>query len=242
MSTLVRIVVTSIISLLMLSCNFSMNFGEGIDGDRNVVTSEREVEGNFNAVKVSQGLELYITQSDDVEITVEADENLQELIVTEVDNGELKIFSTKNIRRAASRKIYVSFPDINRIKASSGSSVYSNNTINSEDLELKSSSGANIKIDVETNTLICDSSSGGYIQLDGNTVSLMTEASSGSNISASSLKAESTTAKASSGARIQINTSKALTARASSGGDIRYSGNPERVEKSDSSSGSVRAN
>tara|TARA_R110002124_G_C8954630_1_gene513580 strand:- start:2755 stop:2874 length:120 start_codon:yes stop_codon:yes gene_type:complete len=37
-----------------------------------------------------------------------------------------------------------------------------------------------------------------------------------------------------------VNTSKELTARATSGGDVRYSGNPEKVNKSDSSSGSVR--
>ncbi len=74
MNTLIRIIVTSIISLLMLSCNFSMNLGEGVDGNGDVVTVERNISTDFDQIKVSQGLDLYITQSNDVSLTVEADE------------------------------------------------------------------------------------------------------------------------------------------------------------------------
>ncbi len=52
--------------------------------------------------------------------------------------------------------------------------------------------------------------------------------------------AESSEVKATSGADITVNTSKELTARATSGGDVKYYGNPEKVDKSDSSSGSIK--
>ena len=89
MSTLIRIIITSIISLLMLSCNFSMNLGDGVDGNRNVVSADRSISSDFSTIKVSQGLDLYITQSNDVSLSVEADENLHELIMTEVENDIL---------------------------------------------------------------------------------------------------------------------------------------------------------
>ena len=98
MSTLVRIVVTSILSIAMLSCNFSMNLGPGVDGNRHVVSQQRSISNDFESIKVSQGLNLYITQSNDVSLSVEADENLHELIMTEVENGTLRIYTTKNIR------------------------------------------------------------------------------------------------------------------------------------------------
>ena len=94
----------------------------------------------------------------------------------------------------------------------------------------------------KTEKLNCNSSSGGDIRISGTTTLLIAEASSGSDIKASNLKAETSKVKASSGADISVNTSKELTARATSGGDIRYSGNPQTIDKSDSSSGSVRAN
>ena len=240
MTTLTRIIVTSIISLLMLSCNFSMNLGDGIDGNGNVETAERSISKDFDEIKVSQGIDLYITQSNDVYLTVEADENLHDLIMTEVTDGVLKIYSTENIRRASSKKVMLTINSISSIKATSGSDVYSTNTIEVANLELKSTSGSDIKLDVKTESLDCYSTSGSDMELSGSTNLFTASATSGSDINASDLLAETSNVKATSGADISVNTSKALTAKATSGGDIRYSGNPEKVDKSDTSAGSVR--
>jgi len=240
MSTLIRVIITSIISILMLSCNFSMNLGEGVDGNKNVVSVNRNISSEFSSVKLSQGLDLYITQSNDISLSIEADENLLDLIMTEVENDVLRIYTTENIRRAASKKIMLNISDISVIKATSGSDVYSTNTIEVDDLELSTTSGANMKIDVNTQTLNCHSTSGSDIRVSGTTDILIAEATSGSDIIASNLKAKTSKVKATSGADISVNTSNELTARATSGGDVRYSGNPEKVNKSDSSSGSVR--
>ncbi|MDG4716266.1 head GIN domain-containing protein [Winogradskyella marincola] len=242
MSTLVRIVVTSILSIIMLSCDFSLNIGTGIDGNKKVVTQDRNISNNFESIKVSQGLDLYITQSNDVSLSVEADENLHDIIMTDVENGTLRIYTTENIRRAASKKINLSIDNISAIKATSGSDVFSTNTIKTNSLELNCTSGADITLDVKTETLNCYSTSGSDIRVSGTTKSLFAEATSGSDIKASDLIAETSKVKATSGADISVNTSKELTARATSGGDIRYSGNPEKVDKSDNSAGSVRAN
>ncbi|WP_299094672.1 head GIN domain-containing protein [uncultured Winogradskyella sp.] len=242
MSTLVRIVVTSILSIIMLSCDFSLNIGTGIDGNKKVVTQDRNISNNFESIKVSQGLDLYITQSNDVSLSVEADENLHDIIMTDVENGTLLIYTTENIRRAASKKINLSIDNISAIKATSGSDVFSTNTIKTNSLELNCTSGADITLDVKTETLNCYSTSGSDIRVSGTTKSLFAEATSGSDIKASDLIAETSKVKATSGADISVNTSKELTARATSGGDIRYSGNPEKVDKSDNSAGSVRAN
>lgn len=240
MNTLVRIIITSILGILMLSCNFSMNLGQGIDGNGNVVSEDREISSDFNSIKVSQGLDLFITQSNDVALSVEADENLHDLIMTKVENNVLSIYSTENIRRASSKKILLDIKDISAIKATSGSDVYSTNTIEVDDLELNTTSGADMELSVKTQTLNCHSTSGSDIKLSGTTNLLIAEATSGSDIKASNLEAETSKVKATSGADISVNTSKEITARATSGGDIRYSGNPEKVNKSDSSSGSVR--
>jgi hypothetical protein len=217
-----------------------MNLGEGVNGNGNVVTAERNISSDFNQIKVSQGLDLYITQSNDVSLSVEADENLHDLIMTDVENNILRIYSSENIKRASSKKIMLNINDISSIKATSGSNVYSTNTIKVDELELVSTSGADIKLDVKTQLLDCRSTSGSNINLRGTTNTLIAAATSGSNIKANQLKAETSEVKATSGADISVNTSKELTARATSGGDVRYSGNPEKVNKSDSSSGSVR--
>ncbi|REG87811.1 head GIN domain-containing protein [Winogradskyella sediminis] len=240
MTTLSRIIIISIISFLLLSCNFSMNLGPGVDGNGNVVTEERTISPDFNEIKVSQGLDLYISQSDAVGLSVEADENLQDLIMTDVENSILRIYTTENIRRAQSKKIILSIETISAIKATSGSDVYSSNTISLSNLDLHATSGADITIDVITETLECKSTSGSDIKVTGTTTNFMAEATSGSDIDASNLKAEISNVKATSGADISVHTSKELTANATSGGDVKYSGNPKKVNKSDNSAGSVK--
>jgi hypothetical protein len=166
-----------------------------------------------------------------VSLNIEADENLHELIMTEVENNVLRIYTTKNIRRANSRKINLTIEDINAIKATSGSEVVSTNTIKVDELELNSTSGAEIKLDVTAESVNSRSTNGSEIKLSGTTNLLIAEATSGSNIEASQLRARTSKVKATSGANISVNTSKELTARATSGGDVRYSGNPQSVNK-----------
>ena len=240
MSTLIRIIIASIVGIFIQSCNLSMNLGEGVDGNRDVITANRDISNDFNSIKVSQGLDLHITQSNTVSLSIEADQNLHDIIMTEVDNGVLKIYTSKNIRRAASKKIILNISDISSIKATSGSDVFTTNTIEVDNLELSTTSGADMKLDVNTNHLVCKATSGSDLKLSGKTKTLNASATSGSDIDARSLIAEISDVKATSGADISVNTSKELTAKATSGGDVRYSGHPEKVNKSDSSSGNVR--
>lgn len=238
MTTLVKIIVTTVLAALLVSCNFDMNFG--VKGDGNVTTTNREINGDFNAIEVSRGLDVYLTQGDEEGIRVQADENLQEIIIVEVENGVLNIYAEDNISSAASKKIMVNFKNIERISTSSGSDVISTNVISAEKLEIYTSSGSDVELEVEVENLICESSSGSDIKLSGRTNTFRAEASSGSDIKAANLKAVKTRAEANSGADITVNTSQELTANANSGGDIKYYGNPEKVEKNDGPSGSIR--
>ncbi|MFH4964065.1 head GIN domain-containing protein [Gaetbulibacter sp. M235] len=239
MTTLIKILVSTILSLLLFSCNFDMNFGPGVKGNGNVQIENRTLNQSFNAIKTSQGLDVYLTQGDEESIIIEADENLHNLIKTEVKDNELHIYLEKNIGYASSKKIMVTFKDISKITSTSGSDVISTNTINAENLELNSSSGSDMKLDLNTITLHCNSSSGSDLKLSGKTQKLIAEASSGSDIKAADLIAESSQVKATSGADITVNTAKELTADANSGGDIKYYGNPQIINKTDSHSGSI---
>ena len=240
MTTLIKIIVATVLSLTLFSCNFDMNLNSGVRGNGNVITQERTINEPFSTIKATEGLDVYLTQSDIESISVEADKNLHDLILTEVEDGVLKIHTKQNIGKASSKKVKVSFKDISSIISTSGSDVYSTNTITVENLNLKSTSGSDMKLDVNTTTLNCKSTSGSDLRLSGKTIKLIAEATSGSDIKAADLMAESSEVKATSGADITVNTSKELTARATSGGDVKYYGNPEKVDKSDSSSGSIR--
>jgi hypothetical protein len=213
-----------------------------VTGNRNVITETRKINDDFTKVEVGQGIQLYITQDNDLSLVVKADENLHKLIRTEVNNGVLRISSKRNIRRAKSKKIYLSAPNINGIKATSGSDVITENTIKAAVFEVHVNSGADAKIDVNADTVNSSASSGADLRIKGTANYFTTKATSGSSIRAYGLESKNVTAKVSSGADIDVFAIESLTAKASSGGDIDYRGNPKRIDKKKSSGGSISSN
>ena len=238
MTTVIKLVIASVLGLLMSSCN--MNFG--VKGNGNVTTAERTINGTYDQIEVSRGLDVYLTQGDSQSISVQADENLHDIIKTEIEGNVLKIYAEDNISYSEAQKVAVSFKNILKISASSGSDVYSTNTFNVDAIELNTDSGSDMKLSINARSIDCSSSSGSDLRLSGSATELIATASSGSDIDAYDLKAESSNVKASSGADIKVNTSKVLMAKASSGADISYKGNPEKVEKSDGVSGVIDQN
>lgn len=240
MTTLVKIIITTLFSLSLFSCNFNMDINPGVKGNGTVTTENRTINQPFTAIKASEGLDVYLTQTDIESVSVEADENLQPVIITEVIDGVLNIHTKKNIGTCKSKKVMVNFKEVSNITATSGSDVQATNTITTETLELETTSGSAMNVNVNTNMLTCKATSGSGLQISGKTTKLIAEATSGSDIKAADLIAQSSEVKATSGADVTVNATKELIAKASSGGDIKYYGNPEKVDKSDSSSGSIK--
>lgn len=221
MSTLFRIITSFIISLFCTSCIF---FGEGVKGTGNVKTEERPVSGEFTVIKVSEGLDVYVTQDDKASIIVEADENIIGLIRTDIQNDVLSIHLEEQVGWAESKKILVTLPHITRLETSSGSQLETNRTINADRLEIHSSSGSHLTVSVNADEVNCHSSSGSHIRISGTTGIIYTDASSGAHIKANELKAKKAISKASSGANITVNASEESEATTASGGTVHNHG------------------
>ena len=244
MKTLLKITVLITTYLIILFTTSSCFFEgmTGIKGSNHVVSEERNISSNFEVIKVQQGITVYLTQGNSTQIKVEADDNIIDLLVTEITNDELKIYFKKNVNRAKARNVYLTTSDISKIRTSSGAHVKSENTIQTTTLNLDSSSGSSMKIYVNAKEVISESSSGANIKIMGKTTNFSANSSSGSSIDADELESVDAYTKASSGANINVNVSGKLTAKASSGGDIDFEGNPTSIDKDTSSGGSVSRN
>ena len=235
MKTLKILVTIALLTVLTGSCVF-----DGIKGNRNVTMEERDINADFDALKASQGLKVYLTLEKDFSVKVEADENLQDIIIAEVEDGVLHLYTKKNIWTAKSRKVYVSMPEISKIATTSGAEVYSQGLIQADDLRLDATSGSDIDLKLQVNNLTCETSSGADIRLSGKAADFKARSSSGSDIKAGDLITETCEASVSSGADIYVNVTGSLIASASSGGNIKYAGHPHSTEQNSNSSGSIR--
>jgi Holliday junction resolvase len=229
-------IITLAISVVFPSCIF---MGPSIRGNGNVVEETRAVD-NFSKIKTSKGANVYISQGDVEKVVVKADENIVDFIRTEVEDGVLIITNTRPIRNATSNKVYVTVKEIEKISAFAGSNVYSETQLKNNRLELSSSAGSNIKLDLSTREIKVSASAGANVYLKGETENFEASASAGSNIKAEGLKTKKCQAKVNSGENVYITVTDVLDARASSGGNIFYCGNPKNQDISSSSGGNVK--
>lgn len=233
-----KIVAFVCISLTLTSCNFE-NF-TGVEGKGEVVKKEIALNGNFNKIDVEKGWNVLLVKSSENKITVEANENLVELIQTHIDENELEITSDKNIGQADKKMVTIYYTqDLIAIETSAGSMLNSQNILKAASLQISCSSGSLVELEIKNQSINVETSSGANFTITGTTKTLAIDASSGSLFDGQQLKAENVTAEASSGANVNVYASKQITAEASSGGNIDYWGNPENKNIENSVSGNV---
>lgn len=238
-STTKKLLALLFVSVLMSSCN--VNMFNRVNGNRNVVTADRSTSQKFTKIKVSTGLDLYLSQGSKNKVTLEADENLHDIIITEVNDGVLKIYSEKNIWQAKARKVFVTVKNLEGLTATSGSDVYTEDVLKVETIKVSATSGADIRIALDADTVETSATSGSDIRISGTANNHTSRANSGASIEAYKLISKNATVNVSSGADINIYASESINAKASSGGDIDFKGNPREINKKSSSGGSVSA-
>jgi Putative auto-transporter adhesin, head GIN domain len=229
---------TIAITILSISACTEGQIRKTVYGNNKVVTKERNAEP-FTGVSVSTGIDVYLKQGNNEAISVEADENLQEYILTEVRDGVLHVYTEVNIRKAERERVYVTMKEVNSVKTSSAGDVFGETPVKSDRLELSASSAGDIKLEVYAKEIKADISSSGDITLTGETEMLNADLSSAGDLNAFDLKVREADVSASSAGDADINVSEKITARASSAGDINYMGNPRFVDSHSSSAGGV---
>lgn len=209
-----------------------------VRGDHNVVRKERSAD-SFNGIKVSTGIDVYLTQGNKQSMIVEADENLHEYIITEVRNGVLHIYTDANIREAERKRVYVTMKEITSLTTSSAGDIIGETPVKTDDLKLSASSAGDIKLEVYARNIGINVSSSGDITLSGEGDMLDAKLSSAGDLKAYNFKVKEADISVSSAGDADIYVTDKLYARASSAGDINYKGNPSNVDIHSSSAGGV---
>jgi len=232
-----RFLTVAVIILAASSCIHGQ-FWKTVEGHGKVVSRERKTD-SFNGVKVSSGIDVYLKQGNNESVTVEADDNLHEYILTEVRGGVLNVYSEYNIRDAERKRVYVTMKEVKSLRTTSAGDIHGESLINTDRLELSASSAGDIKLEVHARDIDIDISSSGDITLSGETDRLRADLSSAGDLNAYDLKAREADISVSSAGSADVNVSERITARASSAGDINYKGDPKYVDAHSSSAGGI---
>lgn len=134
-----------------------------------VATENRSV-GSFDRIRVSGLAEVYYSQGPEKELRLEATGIPLEDVFTEVNNGELHVYSSPDKTfKEESIKVYVNSPSINSIEVDDAAAFTGQTQITSDELKVSSLGSASVELGVDVGRLhiVMD---GGDIDLEGKAV------------------------------------------------------------------------
>jgi hypothetical protein len=230
------IVPAAILLMCLGSCYF--DFRETVFGNGNVVTENRKTD-SFERLKVSTGIDVFITQGDTESVRVIADDNLLEYIKTEIYDNTLIITAKANIRKAKSKEVHLTYKKLKEIDISSAGDVEGTNLMKADELYLNLSSAGDLTLEVEATRINLDISSAGDAKLSGKVDELDADLSSAGGLNAFELLARKARVSSSSAGNARISATESVDLSASSAGDIYYKGDPKTVNINKSSAGSI---
>lgn len=249
-----------VVTLLLNGCALAAVRGSG-----NVVTESRTVT-DFEQVEVCCGMELRLTQGDDVQLTLEADDNLLPEIETVVRDGTLLVrFRSRlglfNLHLSRPIIVNLQMPTIHGIAISGGGSLETERLeterltlafsggsqgaigdVQAENVDLSTSGGGQVTIDnIDLDTLDLEVSGGGHTTIaNGAITNQRVSLSGGSHYDGAAVEGETATLDLSGGAEARVWVTERLVVQASGGSQVEYTGNPA-LEQSLSGGSQLRA-
>ena len=197
-----------------------------VKGNGNIITEQRE--GLVaHRIRLAGFMDVELSQGSATTVKVEADENLQEYIITEMEEGVLVVKMRSNIRFINSEriKIYITTDKLEQLTLSgSGNITGTNKFTESDRLKLRLSGVGDLKLDLNTPELDAELSGSGSLALSGETRDAKIQINGVGNCDAENLKAENASVKIAGSGDIRIFADTKLDVTIRGNGSVYYKG------------------
>jgi len=209
-----------IVLTVITACNITCIQGKG-----NIVKNERKTS-TFNALEVSGAFNIILTQDSISSVFIESDENLQQYILTNVENNKLIVETKEPICGSKKINIFISSPTFENIDISGAVDVMSMNKLTSSNLNLDLSGACDLKLDLAVQNLDIDGSGAVKLKLTGSALNCNLDGSGASEIDAFDLITENFSISSSGAGEAKVNVSKKLDVDISGAATVLYKGSP----------------
>ena len=210
-------------------------------GAINAQTEERVV-GDFQDLKVSNDLEIVLTQGEENKLSIigVSAEDLEK-IISAIENGVLSISTKGKIKSNDNVKVLITFKNLKSIEQSGTSEISSTNTIKEDDFSLKGSGASEVDLNLEVNDLSADYSGASNIKLTGTATNFDVKLSGASDLKAAELIAKNVVVDISGASDVKVYANESISGKASGASSINVKGNPSvrNIESSGASSASI---
>lgn len=206
---------------------------------------DRHLSG-FNAVNIAGSFDVYITQGSTESVTVEADDEVIDKIITEVKDGALKIYtkSTSGFNWSwgdnnKKRIVRVVAKDLKTISLAGSGDVFFKEGFRTQSLAVKLSGSGDITGKVDVKILESSVVGSGDVTLTGRAETLSVKVTGSGDFTGKDLLTTNTTVRVAGSGDASVNASQKIDASVAGSGDIRYTGAAKQVSTSKAGSGDI---
>lgn len=196
--------------------------------------------GDFTGIKAGDSFNIILQQSETNSVKVDAPENTQSQIKTEVKDGILTITSEGTIKTDNDITLTIGLKTLTSLDITGAADLKSDNTLTVDKLNIESSGAGDIHLDLKANEIKATISGAGDVTLKGTAQLLDVGVSGAGDLKASGLEADKVKAKVSGAGDAKVYAKQNLDADVSGAGSIIYKGNPADRNVNISGAGSVR--
>ena len=199
--------------------------------------TERKI-GDFQKLSVYDGINVELIKSDTNRVEINGKNTAY--IVVKNKNGDLKIRLSVERRFSGNRtKVSVFYKNLYSVISHEGANVFSKDTINQADLNLKANSGSRQNMIVKLNTLQATATAGAKINIKGFAKYQELSATTGAEIMVSKVQNEEANVVSTTGALIDVSTIKDLKVNSKIGGIINVHTKTDKITEKISVGGAV---
>jgi hypothetical protein len=185
----------------------------------------------FHAIEISGNMELSIEQDSIQQVNVSCPEDIQQKVITEVQNGVLKVY-TNQIFVNKPIKLHVSVDSLQSIQAKGACTIKTEAQLKSKNLkiELWGASTADMNLDIKE-LLNVDIKGASTMKLYGTSTSLKLSCLGASETEAKNLITKDADVNASGASHLHLFATQSLKAEANGASVIDCEGSPKQVSK-----------
>jgi len=210
----------------------------GIVGNGNVEERTEDVN-KFTRLDISGNFDVFLLEGKRPGLRIEADENLQDIIMVRQSGSLLIIETRENIIRAKKKSLYITYTDLERMELNGAIDLRSESTIDVRSLSIFCSGASDMSLDIRANKLLIDVSGATDCDLEGRVDRAELELSGAGDFNAIDLETKELTLEMSGAGHARVYATEELNVNVSGAGSVRYKGNPD-IRKSISGIGSLK--
>jgi len=212
-------------ALILTGLPFKLS-AQTINGNGNVKEQSRTT-GTFNSINVTGIVNVFLSQGETEKITVEADDNLLQYIVTKVKDNSLIIKTSEDveIQKSAKMNVYVVLKSINELELNGVGNVKSESMLTLGNLDIDNNSVGNLDLNLSCIKLDMEINSVGNVTLTGSVQNVNIEQNGVGNLKAFDLSADILKISNNGVGNSEVNSDKEIYIELNGMGNVSYKGN-----------------